>query len=169
MQVNQTAPNSLLFGPIKADVGTSSTTGSTSSSGLPTQTLSQSDFLNLLVTQMQQQDPMNPMSDTDLAAQMAQFTALSQAQQTTTEITQLATQQQLQQATNLIGSTVTLAGANGSTVTGTVTCVTVNSGTPSLIVNGLPYDMSTLLSVAPAAGNTQTSSSTPTTSSTQAQ
>ena len=44
----------------------------------PSQTLSQNDFLQLLVTQMTSQDPMNPTSDTEMAAQMAQFTSLQQ-------------------------------------------------------------------------------------------
>jgi flagellar basal-body rod modification protein FlgD len=40
-------------------------------------------FLNLLITQMRHQDPLNPMDDRDFVAQMAQFSALEQAQHQT--------------------------------------------------------------------------------------
>ncbi len=42
--------------------------------------LGKDDFLKLLITQVQHQDPMNPQSDTDFIAQMAQFSALEQMQ-----------------------------------------------------------------------------------------
>jgi len=42
--------------------------------------LGKDDFLQLLITQVQHQDPLNPASDTDFIAQMAQFSALEQMQ-----------------------------------------------------------------------------------------
>jgi flagellar basal-body rod modification protein FlgD len=42
--------------------------------------LGKDDFLKLLITQVQNQDPLNPASDTDFIAQMAQFSALEQMQ-----------------------------------------------------------------------------------------
>lgn len=42
--------------------------------------LGKNDFLKLLITQVQNQDPMNPSSDTDFIAQMAQFSSLEQMQ-----------------------------------------------------------------------------------------
>ncbi len=42
--------------------------------------LGKDDFLKLLITQVQNQDPMNPSTDTDFIAQMAQFSALEQMQ-----------------------------------------------------------------------------------------
>jgi len=46
---------------------------------VPNKVLGQNDFLQLLVTQMQNQDPMSPMQDTEFIAQMAQFTSLEQS------------------------------------------------------------------------------------------
>ena len=40
--------------------------------------LGQEDFLQLLITQMQNQDPLNPMEGTDFTAQLAQFSSLEQ-------------------------------------------------------------------------------------------
>ena len=117
----------------------SSTTNPTASN----QTLNQADFLNLLVTQMSSQDPLNPESDTDFAAQLAQFSALQTAQNTQTDL-------QSMQAVSLIGQNVTLLPSAGSTeVSGTVSGMTINSGTPELVVNGQTYTLSQLAAVTP--------------------
>ena len=53
------------------------------------QTLGKTDFLNLLTTQLQHQDPTQPQDDSAFAAQLAQFSALEQLQnanQTLTDI-----------------------------------------------------------------------------------
>ena len=59
-------------------VNSSSSGYADGSTRLPAKTLSQNDFLKLLVTQMSAQDPLNPKGDLDMAAQMAQFTSLEQ-------------------------------------------------------------------------------------------
>jgi flagellar basal-body rod modification protein FlgD len=56
-------------------------------------------FLQLLVTQLQNQDPLKPMEDTQFIAQMAQFSSLEQMQN-------LVKATELQQATTMIGQTV---------------------------------------------------------------
>ncbi len=53
-------------------------------------------FLQLLVTQMQNQDPMNPSTDTEYVAQLAQFSQLEQLQN-------LGTESEKSQAFSLVG------------------------------------------------------------------
>jgi hypothetical protein len=65
------------------------------------QTLTQANFLQLLVTQMSSQDPLNPQSDTEFAAQLAQFSALQQSQAMSQNMSVL-------QANSMIGETVTV-------------------------------------------------------------
>ena len=114
---------------------------------LPQQTLGQADFLKLLVAQLSAQDPMNPVSNTDFAAQMAQFSTLQTTQ--TMQGNMAAVQSGLTglAANTLLGKTVNLQTTAGQTVTGVVSAVQYQSGTPSLMVNGQAYDLSQVTSV----------------------
>jgi len=120
------------------------------SAALPSKTLNQNDFLKLLVTQMTSQDPMNPQSDTDMAAQMAQFTSLSQTSTMSTNITSLLAGQQVSQASSLIGKNVNLIEADNQTTTsGVVDSVQIQSGVPFIVVGGVSYDLSQVTSINP--------------------
>ena len=115
--------------------------------GTSNNTLTQADFLKLLVAQMSAQDPLNPESNTDFAAQMAQFSALQTSQSTQSDMSLLQASQQIQQANSLIGRSVTLQAADGTTPSGTVTGVQMISGVPKVVVNGSLYDMSQVLAI----------------------
>ena len=108
------------------------------------QTLTQNDFMQLLVAQMENQDPMNPQSDTDMAAQMAQFTSLTQS-------SAMASSLSMMQANSLIGSTVTIQVDSQNTTSGVVQGVTRDNGTPQIVVNNTPYGVSQVVTVTPPA------------------
>ncbi len=57
-------------------------------------------FLQLLITQLQHQDPTNPMDDRDFISQMAQFSSLEQMQNMTKAIESLLASQQQSQLMN---------------------------------------------------------------------
>jgi len=57
-------------------------------------------FLQLLITQLQHQDPTNPMDDRDFIAQMAQFSSLEQMQNMTKAMESLLASQQQTQLMN---------------------------------------------------------------------
>lgn len=89
-------------------------------------------FLKLLLTQLQYQDPLSPMDNTEFVAQMAQFSALEQ-------MTNLNTTMTAAQAYGMIGKGVYALSYNSSTnqyeeIKGTVEYVTMKSGTPYLKV-----------------------------------
>jgi flagellar basal-body rod modification protein FlgD len=129
---------------------TNSTTGATNAAPqttLPAQTLNQNDFLTLLVAQLTAQDPMNPVSNTDFAAQMAQFSTLQATQTMQTNLAGLESSQAVLQANSLLGRTVQVQSASGATASGVVSAVTIQAGTPSIVVNGQPYNLGSVLSV----------------------
>src|ERR1017187_10151925 len=125
----------------------------------PSSALTQNDFLKLLVAQIQYQDPMNPQSNTDMAAQLAQFTSLQQAIQSSSSLAML-------QANSLVGSTVTVQVDSKTSTSGVVTGVVLHNGTPQITVNGTSYNLNQVTSVAPPPP-TATTTATATTSSPQ--
>ena len=96
---------------------------------------------------MSAQDPMNPKSDIDFTAQLAQFSSLEQTQTMARDIASLKSQQQFLQAGSLIGTTVALQSDSNTVLTGVVSGMQLQSGTPMLMVNGRTYDLSQVLSV----------------------
>ena len=71
--------------------------------------LGRDDFLNMLVTQLQYQDPLNPMDSTDFTAQLAQFSSLEQLTNMSDQLKNLAAAQTAlnnSQAVSYIGRTV---------------------------------------------------------------
>lgn len=120
-----------------------------SSSRTPQKTLGQQDFLKLLATQFQMQDPMKPMEDTAFIAQMAQFTALEQTGAMTTQLAALRADQLQATANSYLGHRVTVEGADGAPVTGTVSAIDRTGSTPLLVVGGESYSLSAVLRVEP--------------------
>ena len=89
---------------------TNSTSSSSSSSSSSTGAMSQSDFLKLMVAQLQAQDPTNPVDNQEFASQMAQFSTLSATQDLNTTVTSLASQLTSASQTNQVLSSANLVG-----------------------------------------------------------
>lgn len=106
-------------------------TGAVSSASSSNQTLNLQDFLKILLTQLQYQDPLKPMDNQQFMAQMAQFSTLQQTQQLTDRIDQLLSIQSATQSIGLLGKTVEVGTADGS-VSGQVVSLSLQNGTPSL-------------------------------------
>ncbi len=120
----------------------------------PAKTLGQDDFLQLLVAQMSSQDPMNPKTDTEFIGQMAQFSALEQTKSMEQQLESLRNDQQISQAHNMLGRQVELQAEDGTAVSGTVSAVKIEAGTPQIIVDGQAYNLSQVRSLA-LVGQTQ--------------
>ena len=115
---------------------------------VPVRTLTEDDFLKLLVAQMTSQDPLNPKSDIDMIPQMVSFSQLEQSKSMQTDLENLRAQEQIVQANSLLGRTVDVQDGDRK-VTGQVTAVQMEEGTPKLVVNGHSYDLGSLLSITP--------------------
>ena len=79
-------------------------------------TLGQSDFLKLMTTQLQNQDPFAPMDNGDFIAQMAQFSTVTGIQEINNSIGKLVEefdQARIATASNLLGHSVLVPGDTG--------------------------------------------------------
>jgi len=92
--------------------------------------LGESDFLKLLTTQLQQQDPTQPMDNTAMVAQLAQFSALEQMTNVNTTLTQMLTGQ----GTALEANS---AGMVGKTAIFSTDQVSLTQGKPASITANL--------------------------------
>lgn len=105
-----TTTNSVLAALSSNTSSTSSTSSSTSSSEDI-----QNRFLTLLVAQLENQDPLNPLDNTEITNQLAQMSTVQGIEQLNTTLDSLVTSladTQAVQASALIGNTVLVPGAN---------------------------------------------------------
>ncbi len=128
--------------------GTDTTT--TTATRTPQKTLGQGDFLKLLATQFQTQDPMKPMEDTAFIAQMAQFSSLEQSKTMASDMAALRSDQQRTAANSYLGHRVTVDAGKGTSATGDVTAIDSSGAEPQLVINGTLYPLSSVLLVEPS-------------------
>lgn len=99
--------------------------------------LGRDDFLKILMSQMRNQNPMEPLKDTEFVAQLAQFSQLDGIEKLNSNFSQLLLLQGMSQGTELIGKTVTFTPSAGSASRqGTVDSVQILSGSVQLMIDG---------------------------------
>jgi len=113
-------------------VGSTTTTSSSSSGGVD-----YNMFLQLLIAEMKNQDPTNPMDTSQYMSQFAQLSTVEQAMQTNSKLDALLSSQSLSQANGLIGKTVSFTDATGATFSGKVVSISINNdGSIATLENG---------------------------------
>ncbi len=116
--------------------------------------LGKDDFLNLLVTQLRYQDPLEPTDDKEFIAQMAQFSSLEQMQNMNSVLTN-------SQSFNLIGKDVTANVTDPSTfevktVKGIVSTVKMSGGKTYLMIDNQQVEADKVVEVNDSIYNTNT-------------
>lgn len=110
-----------------------------------TKELGKDDFLKLLITQLANQDPTNPMEDTQFIAQMAQFSSLEQMTNMNQAFERMASMLNSSKAADTIGKTVEID--MGETVNRGVVEGATMGNTPQVIVDGMFYDLNRIKAV----------------------
>jgi len=92
------------------------------------------DFIKLLVTELQHQDPLNPMDNQEILQQISQIREIESNQRLTDTLESVLLGQNVVTASNLIGRTVVALSDEGDRVTGEVDRVSIEDGVARLHV-----------------------------------
>ena len=111
--------------PTSPVIGSSGAPSSTGQAGEGVNDLDINSFLSLLIAEMQNQDPMNPMDNAAMIEQIGQIRSIGATSQLTESLNSLTTNQQLVTASSLIGQEITGASDAGD-ITGVVDRISVN-------------------------------------------
>ena len=122
---------------VTATSSSTATSTSLSSAIQGTGALDENAFMQLLITQMQNQDPLQPTDNQQFIAQLAQFSTLEQTTQQTAQITSLGQIMGTTQALGLVGRHVQYTDSTGASTSGQVTGLTFSNGSVQLQVNGV--------------------------------
>lgn len=131
---------------VNGKVVAETTPTNTSADRKGTDKLGKDAFMQLLVTQMQNQDPLNPSSDTEFIGQLAQFSSLEQMENLNVAMSN-------QNAFNLVGRNVIIrpGSSEGQTstpdVAGYVQYVEIKNGKAYLAVDDETYSIDDLYTV----------------------
>ena len=105
-------------------------------------------FLQLLVAQLQYQDPSNPTDPTQFLSQTAQFQQVEQLQTLQSSMASMQSSLQAASASGMLGQQVTATGPDGtSQVSGIVTSVSLSASGPLLSVGGTQVPLTSVTSV----------------------
>lgn len=124
-----------------------SSTSSSSNGSSKVNELDIDDFLKLMISELQNQDPLNPMDNKDMLAQISQIRAIGSNDKLTTTLDTVLRGQNFSSATSLIGKTVKGLDNTGLNVTGVVDRVTVADGVNTLHVGSAQLKLSNVAEI----------------------
>ncbi|MGI5069539.1 flagellar hook assembly protein FlgD [Treponema pectinovorum] len=107
--------------------------------------LGKDDFLKILIAQLSNQDPTNPLENTEFIAQMAQFSSLEQMTNMSQSFEKMSQFISSNEAQSMLGKTVEL-DLGDTTATGLVEGATRGTN-PQVLVNGMYYSMNQIKTV----------------------
>jgi len=108
-----------------------------------TSDMGRDQFMQLLVTQMRNQNPLQPIGDSEFIAQLAQFSSLEGIEKLNANFSDLLALQQLTQGANLVGRTVLFDQLDDAALgKGVVSAVAMSNGKLRVVVDGslVPLD-----------------------------
>lgn len=112
-------------------------------------------FLQLLVSQIRYQNPLDPMDNNEFLAQTAQFTMVEQITRVAEQQTELLAFQRATLAAGMIGQTVTgIDEVGGEEISGIVDLVVYNFGEPQLVIGGVRIGLDEITSTGTSGADT---------------
>jgi flagellar basal-body rod modification protein FlgD len=108
----------------------------TSSSASVGSDLNEGDFLDLMMDQLKNQNPLNPADPTQYMSELASFSSLDEEMQIQSSSSESASNQAASSALSMLGQNVSYTDSNGNTASGTVGSIDFTSSGPTLTVGG---------------------------------
>jgi flagellar basal-body rod modification protein FlgD len=97
--------------------------------------LGMDDFLKLMITQMQNQDPLDPMSNSEMLQQISQIRSIGATAELSETLGAVLLGQNISSATNLIGKRISARTDAGEEVQGLVDRISISDGVPKIRVD----------------------------------
>jgi flagellar basal-body rod modification protein FlgD len=119
--------------------------------------LGKDDFLKILITQLQNQDPLQPLEDKEFIAQMAQFSSVEQLSNISTEISLM--RQSLASVSGLIGKQIswidTSSEGSDNIKSGIVESISMKDSKQYAVVDGESIELKDVVGIANASEGTE--------------
>jgi flagellar basal-body rod modification protein FlgD len=111
--------------------------------------LQPSDFMNMLMTELQNQDPMSPMDTGQMLQEITQISNIESSNQLATTLQGVLLGQNLAAASGLLQRTVQGLDASGNSVSGQVQSVSIANGTATLNIGNDSLPLSNVTEILP--------------------
>ncbi|MGO8750536.1 MAG: flagellar hook capping FlgD N-terminal domain-containing protein [Thermoguttaceae bacterium] len=128
------------------------TQSSQSSTSDPFQSLNTSSFVQLLVTELQNQDPTQPMDNSQILEEIGAIRSVDATTQLTNTLNSVLMGQNVATAGSLIGWNIQGVDNSGNSVNGTVNSVSLNGGVATLNVGTQAVSLSNVTQITPPTG-----------------
>ena len=110
-------------------------------------------FLKMLIAELQNQDPMNPVNNSEILQQVSQITAIQSNQRLSNTLDALRLQQNVATANNLMDRVVVALDDQNQQVIGKVTGVSIGDGVTKLQVGNSTVDLKNVSEILPEGTN----------------
>lgn len=136
--------------PSTSGANSSTAAQSSSTTGGGFNNLTTADFMKMLIAELQNQDPTQPMSNQDLLSQLSTMSQLQSTQDLDTALQSNTNNQQLSTAASFIGKAVQGKDSKSNPVTGIASEAILQGGTAYVTVGNSLMPLANITAVAPA-------------------
>ena len=114
------------------------------------------DFIKLMITELRNQDPLNPMDNTEILQQMSQIRAIESNDRLTETLESVLLGQSMVTATSLLQRTIVALSEDGERISGQVDRVSIENGQAKLHIGEHVIDPKNIAEILPEEdGDTQ--------------
>lgn len=107
------------------------------------------EFLKVMITELQNQDPLNPMDNAQILQQISQMREIQATDQMRETLDSVLLGQTLVSASTMIDRDITALAVSGKEVAGRVESVTIEDGMPLLHIGAEKIQLSNIRSIQP--------------------